>query len=185
MVFDVWQHYIAFNIHQPTYMERSPFNSSVPGDLDYSTILACLEDKCPAWTLPIHWAWSQIARKQRIDGEDSCSAPHLVRTAVRLLGMRTEIDGRESIPPSSEITLAISPYKPRIRVSEVHSSEELIREALLRAPSPVLPAAQVILLAFWIIMHTVALLISFIFLKVYSLFDLLFLIEYFSCKSLI
>ena len=74
-VFGVWQRYIAFNNYQPTYMETIPFDLSVPGDLDYKTILAWLEDKCPAWTLPIHWAWSQITRKQWLDGEDSCSAP--------------------------------------------------------------------------------------------------------------
>jgi len=55
------------------------------------------------------------------------------RTDVRPFEMRTEIDDGDSIPPSTEGTLAVSPYKPRVRVSEVHYSEESIREVMLRA----------------------------------------------------
>jgi len=110
----------------------------------------------------------------------------MVRTVVRLLGMRTEIDGRESIPPSSEITLAISPYRPRIRVSEVHSAEKLCREVLVRASSSILPAAQVTLLALWFAMETVGLFITFIFLKVSSFIRFSFpVIAYVSYNSLI
>lgn len=55
-----------------------------------------------------------------------------VWTDVRPLEMMAEIDDGDAIPPSIDGTLAVSPYKPQVRVSEVHYSERSFREGLLR-----------------------------------------------------